>query len=47
MGVHKAFVIGPMCAVNRVIAPEPPSHRDCGTFSARVLPVPVAAAREA
>jgi hypothetical protein len=33
----RAFVIGPMCAVNRVSA-EPPSHRDCGVFSARFCP---------
>ena len=37
LGVHKAFVIGPMCAINRVNS-EPPSHRDCGTFSARFCP---------
>jgi hypothetical protein len=29
----RAFVIGPMCAVNRVSA-EPASHLDCATFSA-------------
>jgi hypothetical protein len=28
-----AFVIGPMCAVNRTTA-EPPSHRECATWSA-------------
>lgn len=33
----RAFTIGPMCAVNRVSA-EPPSHRDCATFSARFCP---------
>jgi len=32
-----AFVIGPMCAVNRVSA-EPPSHRDCATYAARACP---------
>src|SRR5262245_53363166 len=32
-----AFVIGPMCAVNRVSA-EPPSHLDCATYSARLCP---------
>lgn len=37
MGVFKCFVIGPMCAVNRVIA-EPPSHRECAIFSARACP---------
>jgi hypothetical protein len=34
---YRAFTIGPMCAVNRVSA-EPPSHRDCGVFSARFCP---------
>lgn len=37
MGRHKAFVIGPMCAVNRTSA-EPPSHRDCAEWSARACP---------
>ena len=37
MGVHKCFVIGPMCAVNRVNA-EPPTHRDCAIWSARNCP---------
>jgi hypothetical protein len=32
-----AFVIGPMCAVNRVIS-EPSGHRDCQIFSARICP---------
>jgi len=32
-----AFVIGPMCSVNRVSA-EPPSHVDCATYSALVCP---------
>jgi hypothetical protein len=32
-----AFVIGPMCAVNRVSA-EPPSHLECATFSALTCP---------
>ena len=32
-----SFVIGPMCAVNRVSA-EPPSHHDCATYSARACP---------
>lgn len=36
-GRTRAFVIGPMCAVNRVSA-EPPSHRECGEFSARACP---------
>ena len=33
----RAFVIGPMCAVNRVSA-EPPSHRDCAIYSATACP---------
>lgn len=37
MGRIRAFVIGPMCSVNRV-APEPPSHRDCAVYSARSCP---------
>ena len=32
-----AFVIGPMCAINRVSA-EPPSHMDCAIFSAMACP---------
>lgn len=36
-GRTAAFVIGPMCAVNRVSA-EPPSHLECATYSARVCP---------
>jgi hypothetical protein len=37
LGVFKAFVIGPMCAVNRTSG-EPPAHRDCGIFSAQGCP---------
>jgi hypothetical protein len=37
MGAVKAFVIGPMCAVNR-ISSEPPAHRDCAIYAARVCP---------
>jgi hypothetical protein len=33
----RAFVIGPMCAVNRVSA-EPPSHRECAAWSATHCP---------
>jgi hypothetical protein len=33
----RAFVIGPMCAVNRVSA-EPPCHLDCAAYSARWCP---------
>jgi hypothetical protein len=37
LGANLTFVIGPMCVVNRVTA-EPPSHRDCSFYSARVCP---------
>lgn len=37
LGKFKAFVIGPMCAVNRVSS-EPPSHRECAEFSAKACP---------
>lgn len=36
-GKYVAFTIGPMCAVNR-ISGEPPSHRDCAVYAARVCP---------
>lgn len=36
-GRYGAYVIGPMCAVNRVSA-EPPSHRECAIYAARVCP---------
>lgn len=36
-GRHAAFVIGPMCAVNRVSA-EPPSHLDCAIYAAQACP---------
>lgn len=36
-GRHAAFVIGPMCAVNRTSA-EPPSHLECAVYSARACP---------
>lgn len=32
-----AFVIGPMCAINRVSS-EPPSHLDCGRFAVTACP---------
>lgn len=44
-----AFVIGPMCAVNRVSS-EPPSHKECAVFSAKACPFlskPKAQRREA
>lgn len=37
LGVHLAFTIGPMCAINRTIA-EPPSHRECAEFSVKACP---------
>lgn len=36
-GSYRAFLIGPMCAVNR-ISSEPPSHRACAVYSARACP---------
>jgi hypothetical protein len=36
-GRHAAFVIGPMCAVNRTSA-EPPAHLECATYSALACP---------
>lgn len=36
-GRYGAFLIGPMCAVNRVTA-EPPCDRECAVFSARACP---------
>ncbi|MFI8531756.1 hypothetical protein ACIGMX_16140 [Streptomyces aquilus] len=32
-----AYVVGPMCAVNRTSA-EPPAHRDCAIFAATACP---------
>lgn len=37
LGANKAFVLGPMCSVNRV-SPEPPSHRDCAIYAATACP---------
>lgn len=37
LGAYKAFIVGPMCAVNRIDA-EPPSHRDCAIYSVQVCP---------
>lgn len=37
VGKYKAFVIGPMCGINRTIS-EPPQHRDCAIFAARNCP---------
>lgn len=36
-GVHKAFCLGPMCAVTRSTA-EPPCHRECAEFAAIACP---------
>lgn len=44
-----AYVIGPMCAINRVSS-EPPSHVECGEYACRVCPfltMPKALRREA
>lgn len=49
LGANIAFVIGPMCAVNRVSS-EPPSHRECAIFGATACPFlarPEARRREA
>ena len=37
LGVYNAFVIGPMCGINRVSS-EPPSHRDCAEYAVRACP---------
>src|SRR5438128_452198 len=37
LGKYKTFVIGPMCAVNRVVS-EPPSHHDRAAYSASMCP---------
>lgn len=37
LGQFLAFVIGPMCAVNRNTA-EPPSHRECAEFAVQACP---------
>lgn len=37
LGRVKAFVVGPMCAVNRTSA-EPPSHLECAVWSACACP---------
>lgn len=36
-GTHKAFVVGPMCGVNRISA-EPPSHLECAKYAATACP---------
>jgi hypothetical protein len=37
LGKFKAFVIGPMCSINRVSS-EPPSHRECAEYAVRACP---------
>jgi hypothetical protein len=37
LGVHLAFVIGPMCGINRTTS-EPPCHLECAQWSARNCP---------
>jgi hypothetical protein len=37
LGVHKVYVIGPMCVINRTTS-EPASHRDCAEFAAKACP---------
>ena len=37
LGAYKAFVIGPMCAINRVSS-EPPCHLECAEFAAQACP---------
>jgi hypothetical protein len=37
LGQYTAFVIGPMCSINRVSS-EPPSHRDCAEYAIKACP---------
>jgi hypothetical protein len=37
LGRYMAFVIGPMCAINRVNS-EPPSHLECARFAVAACP---------
>jgi hypothetical protein len=37
LGVHRAYVVGPMCVINHNSA-EPPSHVDCAEWSAKGCP---------
>lgn len=37
LGAYKAFLIGPMCAVN-LTSGEPPCHLSCATFAAKACP---------
>lgn len=38
LGARLAFVLGPMCTINRTAA-EPPMHRDCAEYSVKVCPL--------
>ena len=37
LGRHYAFVLGPMCTINRIIS-EPPSHRQCAQYALKACP---------
>lgn len=37
LGTYRAFVIGPMCSINRVSA-DPPGHRECMEYAVQVCP---------
>ena len=37
LGIYKAFCIGPMCSITKVIS-EPPAHKDCSIFAATACP---------
>ena len=37
LGTFKAFVIGPMCSINRVSS-EPPAHADCAEYAVKACP---------
>jgi hypothetical protein len=37
LGQYKAFVIGPMCSINRVSA-EPPAHTECAMYAVKACP---------
>jgi hypothetical protein len=37
LGRYQAYVVGPMCGVNRVTS-EPPCHQDCAEYAARACP---------
>jgi hypothetical protein len=37
LGVHVAFVLGPMCTINKLIS-EPPSHTECAEYALKVCP---------